>query len=145
LSAAYPEVSTDFARISQLAYGEEEAFLGTLTSGTSILDVAVEKTRATGSKQLAGDTAFLLHDTFGFPIDLTLEMAEEAGLTVDRQAFDTLMLEQRTKAKLDAKSKKSHLADLSVYSEFRAIGETVFTGYDYLQTDTTVLGLIVNG
>src|SRR5690606_10986613 len=90
-------------------------------------------------------TAFLLHDTFGFPIDLTLEMAEEAGLSVDRAAFDTLMTEQRTKAKADAKAKKTALADLSVYSDFRAMGETIFTGYDYLETETRVLGIIVDG
>ncbi|MBU1588476.1 MAG: alanine--tRNA ligase, partial [Actinobacteria bacterium] len=88
---------------------------------------------------------FLLHDTYGFPIDLTLEIAEEAGLKVDRDAFDALMNHQRTIAKADAKSKKQHLADLSVYSAFRAQGETVFTGYDYLTTETSVLGLIVDG
>ncbi|MBX3093268.1 MAG: alanine--tRNA ligase [Cryobacterium sp.] len=145
MKAAYPEVENDYARISQLAYAEEETFLSTLASGTSILDVAVEKTRAEGSKQLAGDTAFLLHDTFGFPIDLTLEMAEEAGLTVDRDAFDTLMTEQRTKSKADAKSRKSQLADLSVYADFRAKGETVFTGYDFLETESSVLGIIRDG
>ena len=145
MKAAYPEVESDFSRISNLALAEEEIFLRTLASGTSILDLAVTKTQGTGSKQLAGDTAFLLHDTFGFPIDLTLEMAEEAGLSVDRDAFDALMLEQRTMAKADAKAKKTLLADLSVYSAFRAQGETVFTGYDHLDTDTTILGLIVDG
>ena len=145
MTAAYPEVESDFTRISNLALAEEETFLRTLASGTSILDLAVTKTQDTGSKQLAGDTAFLLHDTFGFPIDLTLEMAEEAGLSVDRDAFDALMLEQRTMAKADARAKKTLLADLSVYSAFRAQGETVFTGYDHLDTDTTILGLIVNG
>ena len=145
MKAAYPEVESDFNRISNLALAEEETFLRTLASGTSILDLAVTKTQRGGSKQLAGDTAFLLHDTFGFPIDLTLEMAEEAGLSVDRDAFDALMLEQRTMAKADAKAKKTLLADLSVYSVFRAQGETVFTGYDQLDTDTTILGLIVNG
>ena len=64
------------------------------------------KTKESGKAELAGDTAFLLHDTYGFPIELTLEMAEEAGLAVDRAAFDTLMTEQRTRAKADAKSKK---------------------------------------
>ena len=145
MKAAYPEVETDYDRISRLAYAEEETFLRTLASGTSILDVAVNKTRSSGAQELAGDTAFLLHDTFGFPIDLTLEIAEESGLSVDRDAFDKLMLEQRTKAKADAKAKKTQLADLSVYSAFRAQGETVFTGYDYLDTDTTVLGLIKDG
>ncbi|MBC7723174.1 MAG: alanine--tRNA ligase [Burkholderiaceae bacterium] len=145
MKGAYPEVETDYDRMARLAYAEEETFLRTLASGTSILDLAVTKTKKTGSTRLAGDTAFQLHDTFGFPIDLTLEMAEEAGLSVDRAAFDALMLEQRTMAKADAKAKKTLLADLSVYSAFRAVGETVFTGYDYLQTATTVLGIIVAG
>jgi alanyl-tRNA synthetase len=145
MKSSYPEVETDYDRIHRLATAEEETFLRTLASGTSILDVAVNRTQEAGATQLAGDTAFLLHDTFGFPIDLTLEMAEEAGLTVDRSAFDRLMLEQRTMAKADAKAKKTLLADLSVYSSFRAMGETVFTGYDYLNTETTVLGLIVGG
>ncbi len=145
MKAQYPEVSTDFERISRLALAEEETFLRTLASGTSILDVAVSGTQQAGEKELPSDTAFLLHDTFGFPIDLTLEMAEEAGLTVDRDAFDALMNHQRTIAKADAKSKKQHLADLSVYSEFRALGETVFTGYDFLTTESSILGLIVGG
>ncbi|MCU1552251.1 MAG: alanine--tRNA ligase [Glaciihabitans sp.] len=145
MKAAYPEVETGYDRISRLALGEEETFLRTLAAGTSILDLAVDKTAKAGSGQLAGDTAFLLHDTFGFPIDLTLEVAEEAGLTVDRQAFDNLMHEQRTKAKADAKAKKTALADLSVYSDFRALGETAFTGYELLTTESTILGLIVDG
>ena len=145
MKAAYPEVEADFGRIRNLAIAEEETFLRTLAGGTSILDLAVAKTRGTGARQLAGNTAFLLHDTFGFPIDLTLEMAEEAGLTVDRAAFDALMLEQRTLAKTDARAKKTLLADLSVYSAFRAEGETVFTGYDFLNTDSKILGLIVDG
>lgn len=142
---AYPEVEAEFERTSRLALGEEEVFLRTLSSGTTILDVALEDTRKAGDSSLSGDTAFLLHDTFGFPIDLTLEIAEEAGLSVDRAAFDSLMTEQRTRAKADAKAKKAGLADLSVYSDFRAQGETVFTGYDYLQTDSRVLGLLVDG
>ena len=86
MKAAYPEVATEFDRISRLALGEEETFLRTLTAGTAILDVAVDKTSKSGARQLAGDTAFLLHDTFGFPIDLTLEVAEEAGLSVEKYA-----------------------------------------------------------
>ncbi|GAB2819495.1 alanine--tRNA ligase [Alpinimonas psychrophila] len=145
MKMAYPEVETDFSRIAQVAYGEEETFLKTLAAGTAILDVAVTDTKKLGKPELAGDTAFLLHDTFGFPIDLTLEMAEEAGLSVDRGAFDSLMLAQRTRAKADAKAKKLVLADLSVYAEMRAHGETRFTGYDELQTETTILGLLKNG
>ena len=145
MKAAYPEVATEFARIGRLAYAEEETFRGTLASGTSILDLAVAQSKGAGSTRLGGDTAFLLHDTFGFPIDLTLEIAEEAGLSVDREAFDSLMAQQRDKAKADARAKKHQLADLSVYSAFRAKGETTFTGYEFLTTDSTVLGLIVDG
>jgi len=145
MSTAYPDVAENYDRVSRLALGEEEAFLRTLTAGTSILDLAVQRTTTEGGGVLAGDTAFQLHDTFGFPIDLTLEMADEAGLTVDRAAFDRLMAEQRTRAKADAKSKKAVLADVSVYGEFRAHGETTFLGYDELDADTTVLGVIVDG
>lgn len=145
MKAAYPDVENEYARISQIAYGEEETFLKTLASGTTILDTAVSETKKAGSESLAGDTAFLLHDTFGFPIDLTLEMAEEAGLSVDRAAFDKLMLDQRTRAKADAKAKKSILADLSIYTDLRAKGETVFTGYTDLETETSILGLLKDG
>lgn len=145
MKAAYPEVARDYAHIEQLALGEEETFLRTLAAGTSILDVAVASTKQSGRAELAGDTAFLLHDTYGFPIELTLEMADEAGLAVDRVAFDELMTAQRTRAKADAKSKKKVLADLSVYGEFRAKGETIFTGYTELTTESTVLGLLVDG
>lgn len=145
MKAAYPGVETDFSRIAQIAYGEEDAFLKTLASGTTILDTAVSDIMKKGASRLPGDTAFLLHDTFGFPIDLTLEMADEAGLSVDRAAFDTLMAQQRQRAKADAKAKKSILADLSVYSEMRSAGETVFTGYNEFDTEATVIGLLRDG
>ncbi|WP_433953571.1 alanine--tRNA ligase [Curtobacterium flaccumfaciens] len=142
---AYPEVASDYDRISRIAYAEEETFLRTLAQGTTILDVAVERAKQDGAPSIGGDTAFLLHDTFGFPIDLTMEMAEEAGVHVDRTAFETLMSEQRDRAKADAKSKKTAIADLSVYSAFRAKGETTFLGYDALEAETRVLGIIVGG
>jgi alanyl-tRNA synthetase len=145
MGAAYPEVLQNYDRVSRLALGEEEAFLRTLVAGTTILDLAVAETTKVGGTTLAGDTVFQLHDTFGFPLDLTLEMAEENGLSVDRAAFDRLMAEQRTRAKADAKSKKGALADLSVYGEFRAHGETTFLGYEALEAETRVLGLIVGG
>ena len=145
MSASYPDVAAEFSRVSKLATAEEESFLKTLEAGTSIVDLAVADTSAKGHASLSGDTAFLLHDTYGFPIDLTLEMAAEAGLSVDREAFDTLMLAQRDRAKTDAKSKKSTRADLSVYGEFRASGETVFAGYELLELESTVLGLLLDG
>ena len=128
MSSAYPDVAQEYDRVQGLAVAEEESFLKTLEAGTTILDVAVADTQANGAPALSGDTAFLLHDTYGFPIDLTLEIAEESGLSVDRESFDALMGQQRDRAKSDARSKKSALADLSVYREFRASGETVLPG-----------------
>ncbi len=145
MSGSYPDVATHYDRIARTAVAEEEAFLRTLVSGTQILDLAVSDRTAARETTLPGDTAFLLHDTYGFPIDLTLEMADEAGLTVDRAQFDALMLEQKNRAKADAKAKKGALADIAVYGEFRTVGETVFTGYDDLSTDTTVVGIIRDG
>ncbi|HLP22887.1 MAG TPA: alanine--tRNA ligase [Microbacteriaceae bacterium] len=145
MKSAYPEIGVEYDRISAVAVAEEETFLKTLAAGTTILDLAVSDTKKTSSSELPGKTAFLLHDTYGFPIELTLEMAEESGLTVDRSAFDTLMSEQRARAKADAKSKKKALADLSVYSEFRAHGETAFLGYSELMAESRVLGLLKDG
>lgn len=145
MQAAYPEIGVDYPRISQIAEGEEESFLSTLAAGTTILDLAVAQTKQSDATELDGGTAFLLHDTYGFPIELTLEMAEESGLRVDRAAFDRLMHEQRSRAKADAKSKKRALADLSVYSEYRAKGETTFLGYTELVTESRVLGLLKDG
>ena len=145
MKEAYPVVETEYARIEQYALAEEATFLRTLASGSAILDESLAKTRDAGGTMLAGSEAFLLHDTYGFPIDLTLEIAEEAGLSVDRPAFEELMLEQRTRAKADARSRKRQLADTSVYRELRGRGETVFTGYTDLETESTVLGLLVEG
>ena len=142
MSDGYPEVAENFEFISRAAYAEERTFLRTLGSGMQILDDAVSRSE---NRALSGDTAFLLHDTHGFPIELTLEIAEEAGISVDQDAFTRLMQEQRDRAKSDAKAKKGQRADLSVYQEFRALGETVFTGYDELQHESRVLGILVDG
>ena len=145
MKASYPELETDFKRILTTAIAEEEAFLRTLVAGTVFLDQALNDVKASGSKTLMGDAAFLLHDTYGFPIDLTLEVAEENGLTVDRDGFKALMAEQRDRAKADAREKKLGGTDLTVYSAFRAKGVTKFTGYEELQTEAKVLGLILEG
>ncbi len=143
MKASYPEVESDFGRISTYANGEEEAFLSTLRSGTTIFDTAVRQTRAAGRGQLSGDEAFTLHDTYGFPIDLTLEMASEQGLSVDEPEFRRLMTEQRERAKADAQARKSGQADLSAY---RAVlddsGPTRFTGYAEAARESRVTALL---
>src|SRR5690606_13413321 len=90
MQTAYPEVGRDFDFISRAAYAEEKAFLRTLASGSQTLDAAVAAAKQADAA-VPGDTAFLLHDTYGFPIELTLEIAEEAGVAVDRDVFTTLM------------------------------------------------------
>jgi alanyl-tRNA synthetase len=142
---SYPELEGEFERIVRTAVAEEESFLRTLTSGSVVLDEALASTKRDGASKLSAETAFLLHDTYGFPIDLTLEIAEEQGLGLDRDAFKALMQEQKDRAKADAREKKLGGTDLSVYSEFRALGETKFTGYEELETDAKVLGLISDG
>ncbi len=138
---AYPELEESFPRVLRAAIAEEAGFSRTLDTGLIVLSEAISS--ATGS--LSGETAFLLHDTFGFPIDLTVEIAEENGLSVDRDGFDALMREQKDRAKQDAKSKKTGGAGLQVYSEFRSLGETQFLGYEGLKTTGKVLGLIRDG
>jgi alanyl-tRNA synthetase len=145
MKRSYPELESGFGRISQIAYAEEEAFRRTLAAGTTILDTAVSQTKASGGVTLAGEQAFQLHDTYGFPIDLTLEMAQEQGLQVDREGFTRLMTEQRRRAKADAKSKKSGHANTEVWRDLRALGETDFRAYSELTSEAKVVGLVVDG
>jgi alanyl-tRNA synthetase len=143
MAPSYPELATDFERISMYAYAEEEAFLHTLRAGTTILDTAVAETKQAGGSQLAGDKAFQLHDTFGFPIDLTLEMAAEQGISVDEAGFRRLMAEQRARAKMDAQAKKTAHGDLSLYRGALDSAEpTNFTGYLEIAREAVVTAII---
>ncbi|MFE6161763.1 alanine--tRNA ligase [Streptomyces sp. NPDC056486] len=142
----YPELRTDRKRIETVALAEEAAFLKALKGGTNILDTAVTETKTAGGKVLSGDKAFLLHDTWGFPIDLTLEMAAEQGLSVDEDGFRRLMKEQRERAKADAQAKKTGHADLHAYREIAdSSGATDFTGYTLTENEAVIVGLLVNG
>ena len=145
MKASYPELESDFPRILRTAVAEEEAFLRTLNAGLLVLDEEIAKAKSSGLKALTGETSFLLHDTYGFPVDLTIEIAQEQGLSLDREEFNVLMNVQRQRAKDDAKMKRSGNADLSIYGEFRALGSTKFTGYDELSSGAKVVGLIRDG
>jgi alanyl-tRNA synthetase len=146
MGPSYPELVKDFGRISDIMKTEEEAFLSTLTSGSRIFDLAAEGIKKSGGAILGGDQAFQLHDTYGFPIDLTLEMAAEQGLSVDEEGFRTLMNEQRQRAKADAKTRKTGHGDLSEYRKvLEQHGETDFLGYTELQANAKVIGLLEGG
>ncbi|MDO4791113.1 MAG: alanine--tRNA ligase [Buchananella hordeovulneris] len=151
MKASYPEIERDFARISDVIYTEEDAFRRTLNAGTTILDVAVAKAKeeATGGRKprLSGADAFTLHDTYGFPVDLTLEIAAEAGVEVDREKFTELMTEQKQRARADALAKKQGMVDARVYDDILAKsgGATPFLGYTENTAAAKVLGVIVDG
>jgi alanyl-tRNA synthetase len=145
MAPLYPELRRDAANIHTVLDAEEAAFLGTLRTGTAIFDAATEETRRKKSTQLSGDQAFQLHDTYGFPIELTLEMAEEQGLSVDEEGFRRLMGAQRDRAKADAAQKKTGNADISVLADLRErAGASDFTGYDQFNGEATVVGLLVD-
>ncbi len=142
----YPELVTDKKRILSVSVSEEESFLQTLKSGTTIFDVASAALKKSSVSMLPAAEAFKLHDTYGFPFDLTLEMAREEGLEVDEAGFRRLMQEQKDRAKADSRAKKSGHTDVS---EYRAIadksGKSEFCGYTSIASESLVTGLLVDG
>ena len=142
----YPELIADSSRILSVSTSEEESFLQTLKSGTAIFDLAASAVKATKSTQMSGDDVFKLHDTYGFPFDLTLEMAREVGLEVDESGFTRLMKEQRDRAKADARAKKSGHTDLSEYKKIADVsGATEFVGYTETKSESRVTAIVVDG
>jgi alanyl-tRNA synthetase len=146
MAPLYPELNRDAANIHTVIDAEETAFSSTLRTGTAIFEAAVEENRRKNLSTLSGGQAFQLHDTYGFPIDLTLEMAAEQGLSVDEEGFRRLMGEQRERARRDAAEKKTGNVDISVFADMlERSGSVTFTGYDQTSGEATILGLLVNG
>jgi alanyl-tRNA synthetase len=146
MEGLYPELRRDAANIHTVIDGEEAAFSSTLRTGTAIFEAAVEENKRKNLRTLSGVQAFQLHDTYGFPIDLTLEMAAEQGLSVDEEGFRRLMGEQKERAKKDAAEKKTGNADVSVLAELlERSGAVTFTGYDEVSGEATILGLLAGG
>ena len=148
MKASYPELETNWKTISEVAYAEEDAFRRTLSAGTTILDVAVASAKdSTGAPVISGKSAFLLHDTYGFPIDLTLEMAAEQGVSVDEEGFRTLMAEQKERARADARSKKTGHTDVRVFHEIEKEmgGGSTFLGYTQDSAPARVQAILVDG
>jgi len=142
----YPELVSDKNRILAVSASEEESFLQTLKSGTQIFDVSSAALKKSKSSVLPGEDVFKLHDTYGFPFDLTLEMAREEGLSVDEDGFRRLMKEQKDRAKADAKSKKSGHTDVSVYRSIAdKSGKTEFLGYTNISSESKLTGILVDG
>ena len=145
MGPSYPELVTDFDRIRRIAVAEETAFNRTLVSGSKLFDEEAAAAKLSGRGELTAEVAFTLHDTHGFPIELTLETAAEEGLTVDKDGFHELMLQQRQRAKADAAARKHAHADLTAYRELVDGGPTEFTGFDELTSEAKILGIFVDG
>lgn len=142
----YPELNTDKKRILEIAIGEESSFAQTLKTGTLLFENSIEDLKKTKSKALSGEKVFELHDTYGFPYDLTLEMASEAGIAIDAEGFKRLMLEQKNRAKADAKERKQGLGDLQQYRVLADLaGITNFTGYTETRSEVSLKGLLQDG
>jgi alanyl-tRNA synthetase len=146
MAPLYPELQRDAPNIHTVIDAEEVAFASTLRTGTAIFEAAVEENRRKSRASISGEQAFQLHDTYGFPIDLTLEMASEQGLSVDEDGFRRLMDQQKERARKDASEKKTGNVDISVFADvLERSGSVTFTGYDQISGEATVLGLLVDG
>ncbi|MHB2023540.1 MAG: alanine--tRNA ligase [Mycobacteriales bacterium] len=146
MAESYPQLAASADRVGEVARAEEESFLATLRTGTTHFERSVAAARSSGESELSGEAAFALHDTYGFPIEVTLEMAREAGLAVDEAGFRRLMSEQRARAKADAAARKSGQVDLATYRAARALaGASSFTGYTTVREAATVTALLRGG
>jgi len=144
MGAAYPELVEQADTIELWLRSEESAFNATLEQGMRKLDEVIERARAAGEEGIGADQAFLLHDTYGFPFDLTLELAAERGLGVDEQGFETLMGAQRERARSSAGRCATDAARerIQVFAERAGFG-TEFTGYETVEQATAV-GAVVS-
>ncbi len=139
----YPELTEKLAYIQKVISIEEERFAQTVDQGSEMLSQIIEKTKAAGHDALTSEDVFKLYDTFGFPIDLTREIAAESGLGLDEEGFTALMAEQRARARA-ARANISgwSSADTNLLADFAA---TEFLGYEALTCEATVIGILAEG
>ncbi len=142
--SAYPELAQKKDYIGKLIKNEEEAFAKTVGKGMELLSAKLDGIIKNGEKVLSGDDVFLLSDTYGFPFDLTVEIAEEKGISVDEKRYTLLLNEQKQKAREDHKNKSG-----SSWEEDGINGNdsdiTVFTGYEHLEETAVIIAIYVNG
>ncbi len=138
MGAAYPELGAGAARVAAVLEQEEARFFATIENGMEILDAELARMSAHGLNRFSGETAFKLHDTFGFPLDLTADVCRERGVTVDAAAFDAAMARQREQARAAGKFRMATNLDYAGPS-------TAFHGYDKLEEAATILALYKDG
>ena len=141
----YRELIDNRLTVEQIIDVEEKRFGRTLEQGTDLLDGEVARLRNAGRTELPGDVAFVLYDTYGFPLELTMEIADENGFTVDKAGFDREMTAQKERARASSKQKRSALAG-DVYSELNErLGDTLFMGYEGAESSGSVAAIVVDG
>lgn len=145
LADYWTELTERRERILQVVSREEESFLRTLVRGLGIFQDVAERASAAGGV-ISGHEAFTLKDTYGFPYELTAELAAERGLEIDRDGFEAALTEQQERARQDYTAGQRAETPLETYVRVAGeVGPTTFTGYDELRTNTEVLALIVGG
>lgn len=146
MSNAYPELLERKKHVLKVIRTEEDRFGETLAQGTEILNRLIEEAKAGGKRAISGEDAFKLYDTYGFPLELTQEMAAEDGLTVDTDGFTKAMEEQRRRAR-SARQETEYISERD--AEFRELreelGETNFTGYESMSDKARVLAIFKDG
>ena len=141
---AYPELQDNVSFILRIAGHEEKRFIDTLKQGLNILDQAITQAKSENREMLAGDFVFRLYDTFGFPLELTIEVAGEQGLSVDEETFRNLMEEQRERARASWAGMRE-LRHQEVYQEVKEeFGESEFLGYEVDEAEATLRAIIKN-
>ncbi len=142
---AYPELTSKYTMIMTVINKEEDDFLRTVEAGTKILSDMIDEAKAAGKTELSGEDAFKLHDTYGFPLDLTKEIAQDSGLSVDEEGFKAAMKEQKDRARKATKENVSNTAwgGNKLPDELLAdTSATVFDGYDNLECEAKLLYLL---
>jgi alanyl-tRNA synthetase len=137
---AYSELVENRSQVNQVAASEEERFAGTLRQGMALLEAEIDK--AKGAGVLSGDVVFKLHDTFGFPRELTRELLEDAGLSIDEERFESLMAAQRDRARRAAKKEQveEELTEVAT-----SAGPTQFLGYQTLEAEGNLTAMLLDG
>ena len=145
LGDVYPELVSNKEMIATTAETEEENFRRTLRSGLILLEEDIGRAKGQGSKALSGEAAFKLHDTYGFPFELTLEIAGEEGLEVDTAAFETLMDQQRRRAQEARKEMRGVTGEGALKQILEERGPTKFLGYDRNEAESVLGGIVRDG
>jgi len=145
MGEAYPEIAEHHDLVHRIADAEEQRFISTLRQGLAFLGEEMDRLKAENKTEIDGRVAFTLHDTYGFPVELTAEIASEAGVSIDMEIFEIEMLAQRERARAAVKD-ESWRSFAGAFSEIAThSGETEFVGYELDETGATVVGIILDG